>query len=153
MCGCGAIRLRGPSYESPSKGHLHVAHVFLLLSASTTALAFTTAQPTTAHLNIHNSTHGSEADRGTRGMLVRCDEPLTGRGVVLGPMRELGVGGATRAVAASGALGSLCARDGAILAVCMRVYDVSGFVRVTSIEILAQPREDHRDRCQTGGRQ
>ena len=34
----------------------HVAHVFLLLSASLTTLAFTSAQPTTAQLNIHNST-------------------------------------------------------------------------------------------------
>ena len=47
------------------------------------------------------------------------------------------VGGATRVVAAPGAIGSLCARDGAILAVCMHVYDVLGVVRVTSIEILA----------------
>ena len=68
------------------------------------------------------------------------------------PMRDLRLGRATRAVAASGATGSLCARDGAILAVCMHVYDVLGFVRVTSIEILAQLREDHRDRYQTGGR-
>ena len=62
------------------------------------------------------------------------------------------MGGATRAVAASVAIGSLCARDGAIPAVCMHVYDVLCFVRATSIEILAQPREDHRDRWQTGGR-
>ena len=59
------------------------------------------------------------------------------------------MGGATRAVAASS---SLRARDGGILAVCMHVYDVLGFVRLTSIEILALPREDHRDRCQTVGR-
>ena len=60
------------------------------------------------------------------------------------PMRELRVGGATRAVAASGAMVSLCARDGAILAVCMHVHDVLSVVRVTSIETLAQPREDPR---------
>ena len=42
----------------PAKDHPHVAHVFLLLSAS---LAFTTAQPTTAHSNTHNSRHGSGA--------------------------------------------------------------------------------------------
>ena len=58
---CGAIRLRGPSCESPSKCHHNFAHVFLLLSASLTTFACTTAQPTTAHLNIHNSTHGSGA--------------------------------------------------------------------------------------------
>ena len=87
---------------------------------------------------------------------MRCDEPLTGHGVVLSlerPMRELRVGGATRTAAASGAIGSLCARDGAILAesvrTCMMSWVLSEF---TSIEILAQPREDHRDRCQTGGR-
>ena len=56
-------------------------------------------------------------------------------------MLELSAGGATRAVAASGSIGSLCARDGAIPAVCMHVYDVLGFVRTVSIEILAWPRE------------
>ena len=67
-------------------------------------------------------------------------------------MRELSVGGATGAVAASGAIGSLCARDGAIPAVCMHLYGVLDFARAASIEILAQPRQDHRDRWQTCGR-
>ena len=44
-------------------------------------------------------------------------------------VREMRVGGATRAVAASGAIGSLSARGGAIPAVFMHVYDVLGFVR------------------------
>ena len=51
-------------------------------------------------------------------------------------MRELSVGGATRAITASVAIGSLCAKDGAIPAVCMHLYDVLDFVRVTSFEIL-----------------
>ena len=49
------------------------------------------------------------------------------------PMRESRVGGATRAIAASGAIGSLCARDGAILVVRDLVYDVLCFVRDTSL--------------------
>ena len=40
------------------------------------------------------------------------------------PLRELRVGGTTRAVAAFGAMVSLPAKDRAILAVRMRVYDV-----------------------------
>ena len=63
-------------------------------------------------------------------------------------MRELRVGGATRAVAASGAMVH-SARE---MEPFLQSYDVSSLVRVTSIEILAQPREDHRDRWQTGGR-
>ena len=84
--------------------------------------------------------------------LARCGEPLTSHGVVLGTL-DARIEWAERLaqVAASGAIGSLCAGDGAIEAVCMHVYDVLGFVRVTSFEMLAQPREDHRDRCQTGG--
>ena len=39
-------------------------------------------------------------------------------------MREMTVGEATRAVAASGEIGPLCARDGAILAVSVHEYDV-----------------------------
>ena len=82
---------------------------------------------------------------------MRCDEPLTGYGVVLGtPDARIECGGATRAVAATGAVGSLCARDGAIPAVCMHVHNVLGSVRATSIDTLAQPRDDHRDRWQTG---
>ena len=92
------------------------------------------------------------AERSWNSWKVR-DERLIGHGVALGtPDARIESGGATRAVAASGAMVSLRARDGAVLAVCMHVYDVLGFVRVTSIEILAQSREDHRDRCQTGGR-
>ena len=84
-------------------------------------------------------------------MLVRCDEPLIGYGVVLGtPDARIECGRSdSRGFWCNG---SLCARDGVIPAVCMHVYDVLGFVRATSIEILAQPREDHRDRWQTGGR-
>ena len=58
---CAVVEPFGSEAQSPSKCHPHAAHVFLLLSASLTALAFTTAQPTTAHLNIHNSTHGGGA--------------------------------------------------------------------------------------------
>ena len=50
------------------------------------------------------------------------------------PMRDLRVGGATRAAAPSGTIGSLFAKDGANLTVCVHVHDVLGLVRVTSIE-------------------
>ena len=91
MCGYEAIRLedrvedrlRGPSCESPSKCHLHVAHVFLLSSASLTTFV-SPLRPRQHDLNIHNSTHGSGACYGTCGKLVKCDEPFTGYDVVLG---------------------------------------------------------------------
>ena len=144
MSECGAIRLRGPSCESPSKCLHHFAHVLLLLSASLTTFAFTTAQSTTAHLNVHNSSHGS-------GAIVA---PLTGYGVVLGTSdARIESGRSDSRSRGFWCNGSICTRDGAILAVCLLVYDVFGFVRVTLIETLAQPREDHRDRWQTGGRQ
>ena len=87
---------------------------------------------------------------------MRCDEPLTGHGVVLSlarPMRELRVGGATRAITASGAIGSLCARDGAILAesarTCMMSCVLSELPRLRfwhshekTIEIVARLVED-----------
>ena len=38
-----------------------------------------------------------------------------------------------------------CVKHGAILAVCMHMHGVLACVRVTSIEILAQRREDRRD--------
>ena len=54
-CIVGAgILSRGPRCECPSKDYPHVAHVFLLFSASLTTLAFTTVQNTTANLNNHN---------------------------------------------------------------------------------------------------
>ena len=151
VCGCGAIRLEAQSCQSPSKDDLHVAHVFLLLSASLTTLASPLRSPTTAHLNIHNSTHGgralAELVEGWRGVMNLS------RAMVLSlerPMRELRVSGASSAVAAFRAIESLCERDGAFLVVCMQVHDGLGFVRVTAMETLAQPREEHHWKTVTG---
>ena len=79
--------------------------------------------------------------------------PLTGYGVVLGTSdARIESGRSDPRSRGFWCNGSICTRDGAILAVCLLVYDVFGFVRLTLIETLAQPREDHRDRWQTGER-
>ena len=110
MCGCGSSRLRGPSSETCKQRSSSCCTCLPpVVCVTDYTLPYATAQPTTAHLNIHNSTHGS-------GAIVELVEGWWGvmnlsLAMVLSLERPT-VGGSTRAVAASGAIGSLCARDG-----------------------------------------